>query len=162
MKTIMVYLAIDGVLNSERLLLERPRYGGGLYSTEDIDQETVVALSKVNSAVTFRIRLLPSWRLLETPMKSVRARLYDIGLTPEILGAVSGHAYDKEAAINNHILKEAELDIEIIPIVLDTDISKYVTSLRSRVIEVSRVTGLQKKHTKRLKEALLNPAKDPV
>lgn len=138
-----LYIAVDGVLNSEAFLLGRGIDTSRLWSRgHDIDAR---AISRLNNVVPDQhgggMVLLPSWRYSSWPLRRVQDTFANMGVGLNIETFLSG---DKEEAIETDLQRLPPSIGAFTPVIVDTTLNPY-NRLKNYVVLINKVWGLQEK-----------------
>lgn len=140
-----VYLALDGVFNSENFFMcavpGRDR-SERVWTFDDLDERTIMRFNKVLERRSFSVKLLKNWRLYTMSLRRVQSALINMGFGVTIQGLCLGE--DKEEAI----MVDSAAD-HVTPIILDTSLDLY-PRLKNNVVLVNRSWGLRERDVSEL------------
>lgn len=151
----IIFLDIDGVLNSQAYHYKIGGYRGSSRSAEFLDPDAIERLNKIVESTEAKVVLSSSWRYgyindipgLRDMFERNRIKVDVIDITPIIAGP-------RGAEIQSWLDEHKDVDIESFIIFDDSD---DMIHLKPRLIQTTLAHGLQSSHTLKAIAMLLEP-----
>ena len=162
--TNILFLDVDGVLNSDQWYLNRQARGiveGSNAWSSDINPEAVRLLNELNERIPYKILLSSTWRL-GYPLPILQERFRGLGLIPPLVGATP--SITPTGQRGNEIQEALELINGLIVVdsyaILDDDMD-MLPHQQDYFVRVDHALGLTQENTFKVEE-IFNTKKLPI
>lgn len=142
----IIFLDMDGVVNSEKWAHETYEKQGHVHMTQQVDEKAVAHLNTVIEKTGAKVVISSSWRIIMTPDEIWKV-LKDHGFKGEVIGKTPNHTRNAKMHARGYEiqdwLEDNEGKVESFVIIDDSDDMEH---LLPYLVRTTWLDGLQEEH----------------